>query len=250
MRRRVLLVFAGCAAVLCGIGLLSIRRPTQLPWAEKCEPLAESARAHADDCATDDDCVVTTLVDGACCQTNCGPGEAHNRAFVEALRVRVAGYDQHQRCPDVMCLMETTEVVPRCEQKHCLGRQVPIFDWASARATACDHSLGASSRIVFRDRHEIELDATWSSDASAVAFTLRSTDHSLGAPIQSRALVSLGAWLAHHAPAAALGAAGSADDAPACSAYLSELASRLHVDPKPPLKPCSCPAGDPLCSCL
>ncbi|MFL5363351.1 MAG: hypothetical protein ACJ78U_20480 [Myxococcales bacterium] len=82
--------------------------------------------AEGDDapCSTDDQCALTRVAAGGCCETLCVP-RAVTRARADALAAKQTSCTQGRTCPDISCHPLGQSVGVRCEAGRCLAQKAP-----------------------------------------------------------------------------------------------------------------------------
>ena|SRR5437868_490314 len=83
-------------------------------------------RADPEDgpCSSDDQCALTRVPEGGCCETLCAP-RAVTRARGDALRADDRACLHGKTCPEVSCHPLGQQVEVKCEAKRCIARRLP-----------------------------------------------------------------------------------------------------------------------------
>jgi hypothetical protein len=77
-----------------------------------------------DPCSSDDQCGLTRVPEGGCCETLCVP-RAVTRARADALRADDRACLHGKMCPDVSCHPLGQQVEAKCEAGRCNARRMP-----------------------------------------------------------------------------------------------------------------------------
>jgi len=87
----------------------------------------DSPRSEVEDgpCSSDDQCALTRVPEGGCCETLCVP-RAVTRARADALRADDRACLHGKMCPEVSCHpLGQQGVEAKCEAKRCIARRLP-----------------------------------------------------------------------------------------------------------------------------
>jgi len=86
----------------------------------------DSHPAEVDDapCSTDDQCALTRVAAGGCCETLCVP-RAVTRARADAIATNQTSCTHGRACPDISCHPLGQSVDVKCQAGRCLARQSP-----------------------------------------------------------------------------------------------------------------------------
>jgi len=86
----------------------------------------DAARTAAEDgpCSTDDQCALTRVPEGGCCETLCVP-RAVTRGRADALGKDDRACLHGKMCPDVSCHPLGQQVEAKCDARRCVARQIP-----------------------------------------------------------------------------------------------------------------------------
>ena len=86
----------------------------------------DSPRTEAEDdrCSSDDQCALTRVAQGGCCETLCVP-RAVTRARADALGADNRACLHGKTCPDISCHPLGQQVEPKCESGRCIAHPSP-----------------------------------------------------------------------------------------------------------------------------